>query len=45
MKPMMRADLIDDSRIGQFKPSPFEKRERAATRKFKFKGCATRPEA
>ena len=31
----------DDWSIGQSKPSPFENREGAATRKFEFKGCAT----
>jgi hypothetical protein len=34
-------EASDDSRIGQFKPNPFENREGAATRKFKVKGWAT----
>src|ERR1700676_3013627 len=34
--------VTGDSRIGESKPSPFENREGAGTRKFKFKGWPTR---
>jgi hypothetical protein len=36
-------ELLDDMRIEQFKLSPFENLEGAATRKFKFESWPTRP--